>query len=281
VIDTIAAHLPPRIKRAALTRAAAGAAFRTASAVARTRAAARGYAYSQGWHQQSVPESGLPSGEPINRLEAFFDARTRGRGIVKWRHYFEIYDRHLAKFVGKPSRLLEVGIYAGGGLDMWREYLGPSAELYGVDIDPYCAGFEEATIFIGDQADRGFWKTFRAETPSLDVIIDDGGHTVEQQLVTLEELLPRLRSGGVYICEDIHGDDNAFFGYVQGLSRALFAYDRTLDEASPEQFHSSPAIPFQSAIHSVHVYPYVVVIERRDVPLDEFAGSKHGTEWPP
>ena len=281
VIDTITAHLPGRIKRAAATRAAAGAAVRAAGAVARTRAAARGHAYSQGWRRHPAPERGIPSAEPINRLEAFFDARTRGRGIVKWRHYFEIYDRHLAKFVGTPSRLLEIGIYAGGSLDMWREYLGPSAELYGVDIDPYCARFEEATVFIGDQADRGFWETFQAETPPLDVIVDDGGHTVEQHLVTLEELLPHLRSGGIYICEDIHGDDNAFLGYVQGLSRALFAYDLTLDEASSERVLSSPAIPFQSAIHSVHVYPYVVVIERRDVPLDELAASKHGTEWPP
>ena len=63
--------------------------------------------------------------------------------------------------------------------------------------------------------------------------------------------------------------------------RALFAYDLTLDEASPERVLSSPAIPFQSAIHSVHVYPYVVVIERRDVPLDEFTASQRGTEWPP
>ena len=175
---------------------------------------------------------------------------------MKWRHYFEIYDRHLAKFAGEQAKLLEIGIYAGGSLDMWREYLGPGSELYGVDIDPYCTRFDEATVFIGDQADRAFWQRFRAETPPLDIVIDDGGHTVDQQRVTLEELLPHLRPGGVYICEDVHGNDNAFLGYVHGLSRELFGYDLTLDEASPDRVLSSPATPFQSAIHSVHVYPY-------------------------
>jgi hypothetical protein len=34
-------------------------------------------------------------------------------------------------------------------------------------------------------------------------------------------------------------------------------------------------------MHSVHVYPYVVVIERRSVQLDELVASQHGTEWPP
>ena len=282
---SIATYLPRSVKSAALTVGAVRLVSRATNATARTRAAATGYGYVRGWRQlfptgDTAERRSFDENGATNRLSAFFEARNVGRGIVKWRHYFEIYDRHLAKFVGESPRLLEIGIYAGGSLDMWRDYLGPSAELYGVDIDPYCMRFEEATVFIGDQADRAFWERFRAETPLLDIIIDDGGHTVEQQLVTLEELLPRLRPGGVYICEDIHGDDNAFLGYVYGLARGLFGYDLILDEGNPERVLSSPATPFQSAIHSVHVYPYVVVIERRDVHLDELCASQHGTEWP-
>ena len=118
---------------------------------------------------------------------------------------------------------------------MWRDYLGRSAEAVRRRHNPAdCTRFEEATVFIGDQADRRFWEKFRAETPSLDVIVDDGGHSINQHAETLEELLPRRRSGGVYICEDIHGDNNAFLSYVQGLSRALFSGDDlTLDEANP------------------------------------------------
>ena len=279
---TVATYLPGGVRSASATRVIAKVVSRTVQAAARTKAAASGRAYAQAWRRDPAPVAAV-SEEPdsTNRLGAFFDERTAGRGIVKWRHYFEIYDRHLAKFVGEPTALLEIGIYAGGSLDLWRAYLGPGCELYGVDIDPYCTRFEEATVSVGDQADRAFWQTFRAETPPLDIVIDDGGHTVEQQRVTLEELLPHLRPGGVYICEDVHGDDNAFLGYVHGLSRGLFGYDLTLDEASPERVLSSPATAFQSAIHSVHVYPYVVVIERRDRPLTELVAAKHGTEWPP
>ena len=52
-------------------------------------------------------------------------------------------------------------------------------------------------VFIGDQADRKFWSQFRREVPILDLVIDDGGHEPEQQIVSLEELLPHLRPGGV------------------------------------------------------------------------------------
>jgi len=72
---------------------------------------------------------------------------------------------------------------------------------------------------IGDQADRRFWKRFKQEHPRIDVLIDDGGHEPEQQLVTLEEMLPHLRPGGVYICEDVHGERNRFNAYVHGVAR--------------------------------------------------------------
>ena len=58
-------------------------------------------------------------------------------------------------------------------------------------------------VFIGDQADRAFWKQFKEKVPAIDIIVDDGGHQVDQQVATLEELLPHLRPGGVYLCEDI------------------------------------------------------------------------------
>jgi hypothetical protein len=54
-------------------------------------------------------------------------------------------------------------------------------------------------VFVGDQADRSFWKRVKQEVPNLGVVIDDGGHIPEQQIVTLEEMFPHLRPGGVYL----------------------------------------------------------------------------------
>src|SRR5204862_8306721 len=85
-----------------------------------------------------VPESFEKSADVTenNPLLAFFDARMTGRGIWKWRHYFEPYVRHLQKFKGKDAVLLEIGIYSGGSLEMWRDFFGEKLELYGVDIEP-------------------------------------------------------------------------------------------------------------------------------------------------
>jgi Methyltransferase domain len=281
--QAISRYLPDSIADAPATKRATRTISRAAARAARVKSAGDGHAFASGW--RAVPDEDVrhaPAGAATaaNPLEKFFDARRDGRGIFKWRHYFEIYHRHLAKFAGRDAALLEIGIAGGGSLDMWQQFLGPGSDLYGVDIDPECRRPDDVTVFIGDQADRVFWQRFRAEAPPLDIVIDDGGHRPEQQRVTLEELLPYLRPGGIYICEDVHGDDNPFLAYVHGLSRGLFAYDLRLDVTDPERHMASPATPFQSSTYAVHLYPYVVVVERHEQPGADFVAAKHGTEWP-
>jgi len=228
-------------------------------------------------NQRRTPESSS------GRLRVYFDSHQEGNGIHKWNHYFEMYERHLAKFVNKDVNICEIGVYSGGSLDMWRHYLGPGCHVYGVDIEPVCKNYQNAQvkILIGDQADRSFWKTFREKVPALDVIIDDGGHTVEQQIVTLEETLPYLKPGGVYICEDIHGIMNEFSHYVNGLALNLNAVQ---DFQPNEDCNRAIAVTtnyFQSAIRSVSLYPFAVVIQRNEAPIAELLASKRGTRWQP
>jgi hypothetical protein len=165
---------------------------------------------------------------------------------------------------------------------MWREYFGAGASIYGVDVEPACKAYEDEStrIFIGDQADRAFWRRVRREVPVLDVVIDDGGHRPHQQIATLEETLAHLRPGGVYICEDIQGSANPFSFYIEGLAGNLHA-DHIVGEDDGERRQVSRATPFQAAVGSVHVYPYAVVIERTDAPVTELVAPKHGTQWQP
>lgn len=245
--------------------------------VARSAEYARGGAMVPRW--QAAASSGSPVESPANPLEHYFDGVTQGPGVWKWRHYFDLYHRHLGRFVGKSPTVVEVGVYSGGSMPMWHAYFGPGTHVHGIDIEPACRTYAGAgtTIHIGDQADPAFWREFTARVPHVDVLIDDGGHEPEQQMATVEAMLPHLRPGGVYICEDVTGTDNRFLAFVHGISDALHAYAPKSDSKG----HVSPATPFQAAIHSLHVYPFVVVIEKRAAAMPAFSAPKHGTQWQP
>jgi hypothetical protein len=220
---------------------------------------------------------------PQNDLQRYFDDTHSGPGIWKWKHYFEVYDRHFSKFRNKPVNILEIGIYSGGSLGMWKSYFGVGCTIYGVDIEESCRAYETqgVHIFIGDQADRNFWRRFKKDAPNIDIVVDDGGHSPLQQLVTFEELFSHLSPGGVYLCEDIHGRTQRFSAYVCGLSSQLHASPAEEDFVDNERRLAIKASPFQSAVHSIHVYPFITVIEKRPSPVTEFVAPKRGTQWQP
>lgn len=221
----------------------------------------------------------------MSDLRTFFDSRRVGAGIWKWNHYFPIYERHFAKFRRRPINLLEIGIYSGGSLDMWRDYFGPHAHIIGVDVQEDCKAYEGdgVTVVIGDQSDPAFWREFKATQPKLDIIIDDGSHKPRHQLTTLEELLPHLNYGGVYLCEDIHGyPESVFASHVHQLAHGLNTH--TGFEKNPQDDDRrlvKATTPFQSEIASVCLYPYICVVEKNDGPVSEFVAPKRGTEWQP
>jgi hypothetical protein len=243
----------------------------------RTSEEIRGDALVAGW--EHAPPSTAPSPSAPNALEQYFDAVTDGPGIWKWRHYFDAYQRHLHRFVGRKPVVVEIGGYSGGSLAMWHSYFGEGTHVHGIDIEAACRVYASphTTIHIGDQADAQFWKYFTQQVPQVDVLVDDGGHEPEQQIATLEAMLPHLRPGGVYICEDVTGTDNRFSAFVRALMDGMHAYTPTCTPTG----NTSPATSFQSAIQSMHVYPFVVVIEKRPDPLLSFSGPKHGTQWQP
>ncbi|CAM2729492.1 unnamed protein product [Rotaria socialis] len=59
------------------------------------------------------------------------------------------------------------------------------------------------TMHYGDQADEDFLKNVTRKLKVLDVIVDDGGHSMKQQITSFKTLLPIIRSGGHYFIEDL------------------------------------------------------------------------------
>jgi hypothetical protein len=206
----------------------------------------------------------------MNDLEKYFTENT-GRLIHKWKHYFEIYDRHFSRFRGTDVNIVEFGVYQGGSLQMWKNYFGPKAKIFGIDINPHCKKLEEEQIeiIIGDQEDRIFLKSLTKIIPKIDIMIDDGGHTMRQQINTYEELFSYIDKNGVYLCEDIH--TSYWPGLGGGYKRrdTFIEYSKNfIDYINAWHYVQTGKLSvteFTKSVHSLHYYDSILVIEKRPI----------------
>ena len=142
----------------------------------------------------------------IDHLDIFKCYKKSPYRSTKHSSYFHVYAELLEQYRGKPITFIEVGILDGGSLFMWREFLGAHARIVGIDLNPQAKRWEKDgfEIYIGSQSDSIFWKELFEKVGDADVVLDDGGHTYEHQIVTAHECIPHIRNGGLLIVEDTH-----------------------------------------------------------------------------
>lgn len=205
----------------------------------------------------------------MNDLEVFFYCKEH-RVLTKWLHYFEVYDRHFSKYRNQAPVVMEIGVFKGGSLQMWKDYFGEGARIIGVDIDETTKDFEEEqiSIEIGSQEDRDFLKRLKEKYPRVDILIDDGGHTMSQQITTFEEMFPHISYGGTYLCEDLHSSYMKRFGggyrnpdsyieYSKNFIDYIHAWLSEGEQLQPNQYSRT--------MHSLHYYDSALVIEKEKI----------------
>ncbi len=235
-----------------------------------------------------TPRSDSPHNPTENPLLSYFIANG-GNVIHKWVDYFEIYHNAFRRFIGKPITFVEIGVQNGGSLQMWRQYFGPQAKFIGVDIDPACRKLEEEgyDIWIGDQSDPVFWSDFLAANPEIDIVLDDGGHTMTQQIVTFEALFPALRNGGVFLCEDTHSSYFPAHGGGLGKRETFIEYAKSLVDEQHAWYHAPIAEldkkDLAKQLYSLSFFDSIVVAEKRhkNPPLILARGNEAHVPAPP
>lgn len=128
-----------------------------------------------------------------------------------WVHgYTQHYDRHFAHLRNKPVKLLEIGVFRGASLLLWRAAFR-RGYIYGLDKNTaiwqkFLAGKRRVKVFVGRQEDSDFMRREVVPAGPYDIIIDDGAHTPDAQLASFEALWPHVAPQGIYVIEDMHGN---------------------------------------------------------------------------
>jgi hypothetical protein len=120
-------------------------------------------------------------------------------------NYVEIYETLFSSFRNQKLRLLEIGVLQGHSMRLWEAYF-PSAQIFGADIERMTQhDTQRIRTLVADQGKRQDLANLIASTGgAFDVILDDGGHRMDQQQISFGVLFPALNRGGLYIIEDIH-----------------------------------------------------------------------------
>jgi hypothetical protein len=132
-----------------------------------------------------------------------------------YHNYLEIYEKYFSKYRDSLENFLEIGLWEGESIRMWRDYFSVG-NLVGVDIlDLSHIELKDTVILLGDQSVRADLESIVEKSYSeFDIIIDDGGHMMHQQQITLGTMFKYLKSGGVFVIEDLHTCGNP--AYTRG-----------------------------------------------------------------
>ncbi len=190
---------------------------------------------------------------------------------VKHSGYFQVYEEIFKNFVDKKFTFVEVGIHNGGSLFMWREFFGKDVRIIGIDLNPEAKQFEKYgfEIFIGDQSDTEFWRKFFNEVGNIDVLLDDGGHTYEQQIITVTSSLDFINNDGMIIIEDTHTSYFKKFGYPSKNTFINWS-KKIIDNINSRSEGVTVSNPiYKNLIHSVEFFDSIVVFKiNKDKSLD-------------
>lgn len=145
---------------------------------------------------------------------------------------------------------------------MWRDFFGKKARIIGVDLNPEAKKFERAgfEIFIGSQSDPKFWKRFYKKVGPIDILLDDGGHTFEQQIVTTTQAIPNTKDGGMIVVEDTHTSYMDEFGGPAQTSFMSFA--KNLVDGINYRFGDfRDERAFEKSVYSARFFESIVALE--------------------
>ena len=194
---------------------------------------------------------------------------------LKHTNYFYVYDNLFKNFINKNKIFVEVGVSNGGSLFMWKNFFGPNARVIGIDFNPTAKKWEKYgfEIYIGNQADPEFWKSFYEKVGKIDILVDDGGHTNAQQIQTLHNSYNNINDGGIIVMEDVHTSYFKEFGNPSAYSFINFSYN-IVNKINNRFFDKRYNFNYQDRIHKVEFYESLVVFHidfekcKKSEPID-------------
>tara|TARA_Y100000590_G_C15650198_1_gene988434 strand:+ start:338 stop:1165 length:828 start_codon:yes stop_codon:yes gene_type:complete len=187
---------------------------------------------------------------------------------LKYRNYFPIYEKLFEKYRNKEITFVEIGVLSGGSLHMWKKYFGEKSRIIGIDLNPKAKKFEEEgfEIFVGSQSDENFWEYFFNKVGNVDIILDDGGHTNFQQIMTTCCTVPFIKDNGILVVEDVfhsYGVSYGSKGFFNPSKYSFINFCKKIADDINYRFPETKKFKFSlnKFIHSMEIFESIVAFK--------------------
>lgn len=185
-------------------------------------------------------------------------------------NYLDKYDKYFNKFKDQKINLLEIGIFHGGSLEMWRDYF-KNGTIFGLDIDKKKLDLgDRVKIYQGAQENINDLKKIINDAKSFDLIIDDGSHMNQHQIKSFEILFPYLNHGGYYVVEDIQSSYMLRYGgdgfYIYNNKNAINYFLNLVHKINYKEienpFSNFSQDYYANNITDIHFYHNLIFIKK-------------------
>lgn len=230
---------------------------------------------------EGKPKDKLEVENTLNGLFIYECYKNSPYSSIKHSSYFFAYTDLFSPYREREITFVEIGALNGGSLFMWRAFFGPKARIIGVDLNPAAKRWEQHgfEIHIGNQSDPAFWQEFFKSIGPVDIVLDDGGHTYEQQIITTHACIPHIRDGGLMVIEDTHTSYFKDFGYPTRYSFIEWTkniVDNINSRLSGLDIRSS-RLPYRDTVFAISFHESIVSMKiNRALCFDSYPISNGG-----
>lgn len=173
---------------------------------------------------------------------------------------------------------------------MWADYF-PNALIYGFDIDSACMEHEtdRIKIIIGDQQSVEDLNKIPGE---IDIIIDDGMHSVPSQIFSFKHLFQKkMNERGIYVVEDVIGSTKVYQYFnalsclvnywPKGETGAIWSSLNSFDDYLSKENYSEEDTWYIKNTLGVSIYRHIIFIDKGKNPQHGQAAFRleHPEEW--
>jgi hypothetical protein len=199
----------------------------------------------------------------------------------KRHNFISIYDQVFKKWLtDNPNSIptiVEVGSAHGGFLEFLDRYFNGKCKIIGIDIEidhlensiqmSESHKFNSLTLIKGNSNDLSFWQNFWVENESsVDIFIEDSGHTNKQQITSIKMALERIKPGGITICEDVETSFMSEFGNPHPFSFMNWLY-KLISFQNLALIHEKD---YGYKYFDISISPSIVIFKKTNLSLSDF-----------